>query len=255
MAAPLILISSSNHLRGAEFADASLSLSHAYPEAIAAVGGLPWIMPNSTSEELIAESVRRCDGVLLTGGDDVQPSLYQARLSPRLRKTLGPPDPPRDVSELSLIREVFRQRKPLLAICRGQQILNVALGGSLLVDIASQVPGASNHCRMDKKNEVVHDLAVAEDSLLAKVLGPGPFRVNSTHHQAVRQPARPFRVTGRSPDGVIEAMELGLAEQRLLPYLLAVQFHPERLIKRHAGFLELFGSFTRACRSERNKSI
>jgi putative glutamine amidotransferase len=255
MPAPLILISTSNQTRGAEFSDRSLSLSQAYPDAIVAAGGVPVVMPCTTSEQALAEAVRRCDGVLLTGGDDIQPSLYTTRLPVGVRRTLGPPDPPRDAADLCLVREVFSQKKPLLAICRGHQILNVAFGGSLVADIAKQVPGALRHCRMDKKDEVVHEVQLAKDSLLARILGTRPLRVNSTHHQAVAQAAGPFRVTARSPDGVVEAMELGLAEQRLLPYLLAVQFHPERLIKRYAGFLELFRSFTRACLPERKKSI
>src|SRR5438105_4394609 len=126
--APLILISPSSQNRGAEFSDASLSLSNRYPEAILAGGGLPWVMPCVPLPELAAESVRRCDGVLLTGGNDVQPKLYGPELSAQLKKTIGPADPERDSLELLLINEVFRQRKPLLAICRGQQILNVALG-------------------------------------------------------------------------------------------------------------------------------
>ena len=130
---PLILISPSTQNRGAEFSDASISLSNRYLEAIIAGGGLPWVMPCVPLLDLAAESVRRCDGVVLTGGNDVQPKLYGSKLSPQLEKTIGPADPERDLLELLLIDEVFRQRKPLLAICRGQQILNVALGGTLLV--------------------------------------------------------------------------------------------------------------------------
>jgi len=106
---------------------------------------------------------------------------------------------------------------------------------------------------MDKKNEVVHAVQLAKDSLLAQVLGPGPLWVNSTHHQVVREPAPPFRVTARSPDGVIEAMELGLAARQVLPYLLAVQFHPERLAPQQPEFMNVFRSFLRACSSPRKR--
>jgi putative glutamine amidotransferase len=193
--------------------------------------------------------------VLLTGGDYIDPGLYSAKPSAKVRKTLSAADPIRDLVEVSLIREVFQQCKPMLAICRGQQILNVAFGGSLVLDIPAELPAARDHCRMDLKDRVAHEVKLADDSLLSKIFGRMVLGVNSTHHQAVKAAVRPFRVTARSPDGVIEAMELDLAERHLLPYLLAVQFHPERLIQRHTEFLELFRSFARACASGTKRSI
>jgi putative glutamine amidotransferase len=246
-AAPLILIAPGTQRKGAEFFDYSITLSDAYPRAILAAGGIPWVMSCTASPSVIAQCVHRCDGVLLTGGDDIQPELYSPKLPPRLRKTVSPADRVRDLAEILLIREVFEQRKPLLAICRGQQILNVAFDGELIVDIPSQVPGAANHCRMDRKDRVVHQVELVKGSLLRQLLGKSACGVNSTHHQAVKQVVHPFRVAARSPDGIVEAMELDLAERHLLPYLLAVQFHPERLIERYPEFLELFRSFTRAC--------
>src|SRR6266849_3744251 len=152
---PLILISGSTASKGVEFGDASLSLSMNYALAIRAAAGLPWLLPCVPERELVAEAVRRSDGVMLTGGDDVQPSLYSAKLPPAIEKTIHAAAPERDLFELLLIDEVFRQRKPLLAICRGHQILNVALGGTLVVDIGSQKPAAMNHRRMDRRSEVV----------------------------------------------------------------------------------------------------
>jgi putative glutamine amidotransferase len=252
---PVILVAPGTQRRGAEFFDYSVTLSDAYPRAVLAAGALPWIMSRTTSAEVIAECVRRCDGVLLTGGDDIQPSLYSARLTPKLRKTVSVADPARDLAEVSLIKEVFRQRKPLLAICRGQQMLNVAFGGSLIVDIPTELPKALPHCRMDAKDRPVHGIDLAPGSMLAEIFGKRQLQVNSTHHQAVRRAIRPFRVVGASPDGVIEAMELDLADRHLLPYLLAVQFHPERLIQRHPEFLEIFRTFARACASVKKTSI
>lgn len=216
---------------------------------------MPWLLPSVPDRDFVAESVRRCDGVMLTGGDDVQPRLYAKKLPLRLRKTVVTVSPERDLFELMLIAEVFRQHKPLLAICRGQQILNVALGGSLVVDIPSQVTGALNHRRTDRKDRVVHDVAVASGSILAKITGKNRLGVNSSHHQAAAKIAKPLRVTAVSIDGVIEGLELGPADRNLLPYLLAVQFHPERLFARHAVHLELFKSFTGACRLSRRKKI
>ena len=253
--APLILISPSTQRRGAEFFDYSVSLSDAYPRAITAAGGLPWVMSCTLSAKAIKESVRRCAGVLLTGGDDIQPRLYASRLPARLKKTVSPADPARDASELLLIQEAFRQRKPLMAICRGHQMLNVAFGGTLVVDIPIQRPLAINHTRTDQKDKIVHEIALERDSLLAQILGKATQGVNSTHHQAVDRVAKPFRVTALSPDGIVEAMELRQPDRRLLPYLLAVQFHPERLIDRHPEFLELFRSFIEASASKPKRSV
>lgn len=250
MPAPVILISPGTQRKGAEFFDYSVTLSDAYPRAITAAGGIPWILSCTTEPDIIAQCVHRCHGVLLTGGDDIQPNLYTGKLSPALRRTLSPADPARDLAEISLIREVFAQRKPLLAICRGQQILNVAFGGGLIVDIPSQLPKAENHCRMDLKDRVAHSIVLSDDCLLRRVFGKRTLGVNSTHHQAVLEPVAPFRATAQSADGLVEAMELGLADRHLLPYLLAVQFHPERLIRRFPEFLEVFRTFTRACASD-----
>jgi putative glutamine amidotransferase len=252
-AAPLILISSCTEHTGSEFGDDSVSLSNAYPRAILAAGGIPWIIPCSL--ERLEECVRRSDGVMLTGGDDIQPKLYTSKLPARLKKTVSPADPARDLTELVLIHEVFRQRKPLLAICRGQQILNVALGGTLVVDIPSAKPRALNHGRSDLKDKIVHKIDLEPSSHLSQIFGKRILGVNSSHHQAVARLAKPLRVTARSADGIVEAVELGRADQEWLPYLIGVQFHPERLIARHREFLKLFRSFTEACTAVSKKNL
>src|SRR5436189_5210917 len=141
---PLILISPSIEKAGVEFSDQSISLSENYPRAVADAGGIPLTLPVGRSRELMAECVRRCAGILLTGGDDIEPDLYGNGWSKKLRGTVSttPDGGERDLRELILIDEIFRQRKPLLAICRGHQLLNVALGGTLIVDIPSHVRGA-----------------------------------------------------------------------------------------------------------------
>ena len=249
----MVLISPSTQTQGVEFSDASISLSNRYPEAIIAGGGVPWIMPCVPSPDLVAESVRQCAGVLLTGGNDVQPKLYQSRLAPKLKDKLGPADPERDLLECLLINEVFRQRKPMMTICRGQQILNVVLGGTLIVDIPIQKPGAFNHNQPERKYQPVHQVALTPGSQLARTCGKTTLEVNSTHHQAVDRVAKLFKVTAISADGVIESMELNDEAASLLPYLVSVQFHPERLYDRYAEFLSLFRSFIRAC-SAKHKS-
>jgi len=253
--APLILISPSIEAEGVEFHDRSISLSEAYPRAIANAGGLPLTMPVGQSRELIAESVRRCDGVLITGGDDIEPRLYKDRVPPKLRKTVDttPDGGERDLRELILIDEVFRQRKPLLAICRGHQMLNIALGGTLVVDIPTEVPGALNHGRMDKRSEVVHEVQLTRESLLSKITGKRTLGVNSTHHQAVGRVAELLQVTAASEDGVVESMELKPQAARLLPFMLATQFHPERLVDRYPEHRAIFRAFTQACALSQRK--
>ena len=152
MRPPLILISPSTQKRGVEFEDNSVSLSNQYCLAVAAAGGLPWIAPAIPAKALVAESVARCDGVMLTGGDDVQTELYAPKLNGKLKKTVSETEPDRDLFELMLVDEAFRQQKPLFAICRGHQLVNIAFGGTLVVDIASQIPGAIDHRRLDRKN-------------------------------------------------------------------------------------------------------
>jgi putative glutamine amidotransferase len=247
--APLILISASVETKGVEFGDRSISLSEPYVRAVAAAGGIPLTLPVGRSRALLAECVRRCDGVLLTGGDDVDPRLYGNGLPGRLRRTVNttPDGGERDLRELILIDEVFRQRKPLLAICRGHQLLNVALGGSLIVDIKAQVPRAIKHSRMDRRNEMVHEVRLTAGTLLSRITHQRTLGVNSTHHQAVGWVAEPLYATATSGDGVVESMELKPEAARLLPFLLAVQFHPERLADRYAEHRAVFRAFTRAC--------
>ncbi|HXI72922.1 MAG TPA: gamma-glutamyl-gamma-aminobutyrate hydrolase family protein [Verrucomicrobiae bacterium] len=246
---PLILVSPSIEKRGVEFNDLSVSLSFKYEHSILQAGGIPFILPTTNDRVLLADIVRRMDGVVLTGGDDINPALYAKKLPRTVRATIEqtPDGGGRDLRELMLIDEIFRQRKPLLAICRGHQMLNIALGGALIADIRRQVPGALNHQRLDRAGKIVHEAALTAGSLLAKITGKQVMGVNSSHHQAVMQPAEPLVATACSRDGIVEAMELKPEAARRMPYLLAVQFHPERLTEQHADHRAIFRSFTQAC--------
>ena len=246
---PLILISPNIEKKGGEFGDLSICLSETYQRVLIRCGAIPLALPVAISREVIAECVGRCDGVLLTGGEDVEPRLYGKVLPPRLHATVTvtPDGGARDLRELILIDEVFRQRKPLLAICRGHQMLNVALGGTLVADISRQMPRAINHRRMNRRSEIVHEARLTRGSLLAKITGKQKLGVNSTHHQAIARVAAPFRVAAVSSDGIIEGLELKPSAARMLPFLLSVQFHPERLVDRYAEHKAIFRGFTRAC--------
>ncbi len=246
---PWILVSPNIEKKGDEFGDLSLSLSETYQQALMGVGAIPLALPLTLSRELISECVRRCDGVLLTGGEDIDPRLYADKLPPRLQGTVKvtPDNGERDYRELVLLDEVFRQRKPLLAICRGHQMLNVALGGTLMVDVASQCPRALNHRRLDRRSEIVHEARLTPGSLVAKITGKQKIGVNSTHHQAVAQVAAPLRVSAASSDGVVEGLELKPGAIHWLPFLLSVQFHPERLADRYPEHRALFRVFAQVC--------
>jgi len=251
---PLILITPSTEKSGVEFHDLSASLSIKYENAVLQAGGIPLTVPISSDRKILAEIVRRADGVLLTGGDDINPDLYEKNLPKNIRATIEPsPDGgKRDLLELILIDEIFRQRKPLLAICRGHQLLNVAFGGKLIADIRVQIPGALNHQRLDKANEPAHEAALTAGSLLAKITGRQVLGVNSSHHQAVLEPAGPLQATARSSDGIVEAMELKPGVPDKMPFLLGVQFHPERLAEKFAEHRAIFSAFVKACISNRD---
>jgi putative glutamine amidotransferase len=251
---PFILISPSTARKSAEFADASVSLSHAYPRAVIEAGGVPALLACAPSPRYVAATVARADGVLLTGGEDVQPGLHSPDLPPWLRRRAGPFEPERDLFELMLIREVFRQRKPLFAICRGHQLVNVAFGGTLVVDIPSQLPRALPHRCLERKNQPVHAIAFAPGSLMARLFRGRRVRVNSTHHQVIDRLADPFRATATGPDGLIEAAELAPHARALLPWFLSVQFHPERLVGAYPRFRCLFAAFVRACAAHRRSA-
>ena len=254
---PLILVSPSIERRGVEFHDLSVSLSVKYDSAVLQSGGIPITAPTTTDCGLLAECVRRVDGVLLTGGDDINPDLYDSHLPRAVRQTVGltPDGGSRDLRELMLIDETLRQRKPLLAICRGHQLLNIAFGGGLVADIRRQVPGALNHQRMDQAEDLVHEVALTAGSLLAKIAGERIVGVNSSHHQAVWQPAKPLMAVGRSRDGIVEAMELQPEAARAVPFLLSVQFHPERLAAKSAQHRAIFDRFIQVCAQPKGRIL
>ena len=247
--APTILIATSNEQRGFEFRDRSTSLSHCYTRVTLAAGGIPTLAPVIAEKKAIAEMVRRADGVLLTGGDDLQPDLYDSDLPIKIKAKAVGIDPQRDVFEFLLIEQTLKQRKPLLAICRGPQVLNVALGGGLVTDIPAERPGALAHHRRSKVHQLVHTAELAKGSLIRKIYGKAKLRINSAHHQAVGELAPMLRATAWTKDGIIEAIELNAVEANGAPFLLGVQFHPERVYEKHPEHLKIFRAFTKACRA------
>ena len=241
--APLIVLSTMTEAKGAEFSDRSTSLSFWYTRAIARAGGTPLLAPNFPEQKNLArEMVSRADG-----GDDLQPDLYDPALPRRIKTKAGGVDPARDLFEFQLIEQALQQRKPMLAICRGPQVLNVALGGGLMTDIPTERPKAMNHARKGDAHKRVHTVELVAGSLMRKIFRQPKLRINSAHHQAVGELAPMLRATAQTSDGIIEAIELSEAEAKDAPFLLGMQFHPERLIDAHPEFLRPFKAFVKAC--------
>lgn len=194
-----------------------------YIEALLGAGALPVVIPLGLTDEDRRALVARLDGVVLPGGGDIDPAEYGQEPHPALSDV----DVLRDSLELNLARDAAQSDLPLLAVCRGVQVLNVALGGTLVQDIPSQVPGAVKHSfrLIDAPREhLAHAVKVAEGSRLAEILGTPITSVNSRHHQSVDKVAPGLEVVAHAPDGVIEGVE-----HPTHPFLIGVQWHPENL--------------------------
>jgi putative glutamine amidotransferase len=194
-------------------------LKEAYADAVLAAGGLPIVLPYSEDEQEALEAVHLCDGLVITGGAfDLPPELYGAKAGNRL----GPTKRGRTAYEQRLLRAALAADLPVLGICGGMQLLAVELGGSLYQDIGDEVKGAFDHEQKQDPREPGHPVRILEGTALEAILGVRELQVNSTHHQAVREPGR-ARVSAVSPDLVVEAIELPGR------FAIGVQWHPELL--------------------------
>lgn len=230
---PLIGITCATH--GTESGRPLFGLYQSYARAVAAAGGAPVLIPSLGASEMdsLRSLFESIDGLLLPGGADIQPSTYGAEPHPKL----GGVDASLDDTELRLARWALAEQVAVLGICRGQQTLNVAAGGTLYQDIPSELPDALTH-RVEPRNAIAHDIHVEADSRLADLLGATDIPVNSLHHQAVREVAPGFEVVARAPDGVIEGLE-----RPDHPFAVSVQFHPEELVPGHEASERLFTRF------------
>lgn len=197
-------------------------LNEAYVNAVRGAGLIPLVLPPLPPSELEAV-VGAVQGVVLSGGEDVDPSEYDAVTSPKTEE----PHRARDRCELALVRMARERKLPTLAICRGMQVVNVALGGTLVQDIASECPNTLEHERGDERASRVHEIRAEPRSRLADALGAAHLTVNSSHHQALARVAEGLRVTARASDGIIEGAEWGGDDDW---WMLAVQWHPEEMV-------------------------
>jgi putative glutamine amidotransferase len=212
-------------------------LPTAYVEALRRAGALPWLIP--PGEPLLSEVLGHLDGLVLSGGGDVDPGLYGGRPGEFYYEV----DRERDQAEIAMTRSAIESGLPTLAICRGCQIVNVALGGTLIEHIPDEVDGSVQHRGEGPGTVVPHAVSIESDSRLFSIIGASPSQPNSSHHQAVRRPAQGLRVTARAADGVIEAFEL---EEH--PFLLGVQWHPEETAATDPVQQKLFDALVAAAR-------
>ena len=219
-----------------------------YLHAIAKAQGLPSIVapgftnPLEETHELAGEILDNCDGLLLSGGTDVDPMLF----GEAPHTALGRVEPARDPFELELAREAVRRDLPVLGICRGLQVLNVALGGTLIQDIPSEVEGAVRHEAGDDRLEIAHDVVIRHGSRLADLMGTARAPVNSFHHQAVKTLGPGLVLSATSPlDGIIEGIEMSDRG-----FVVAVQWHPENFW-RTGEFRSLFEGFIEAANARK----
>jgi len=214
-----------------------------YVESLRSVGALPWLIPLLPDDPDTMRGIfDKLDGIFLTGGVDVDPSRYGENRHPKC----GTTDPDRDAIELMLLEHAQATGKPVLAVCRGIQILNVAGGGTLYQDVTAMVPAAMKHdyfptSAQPSRSYLAHEITVVPDSLLGSLLGESIVPVNSMHHQAIKDLAPGLKPTAYAPDGIIEAVESTVSN-----FCIAVQWHPEELTDTQPGMKRLFTSFIAA---------
>ena len=218
----------------------NISIRSAYLNAILDHGGIPCPLVPTTDPARIADLWESLDGLLFSGGVDVDPLHY----GETVKHPTVEINPGRDAFELTLFEAFLKTRKPILGICRGVQLMNVGLGGSLVQHIEGhrQTPAP--------RNELTHEVLVADDSLLARLCGCTRLPVNSFHHQAVKHLGKGAVISAITENGVVEGIEL---PQTLHPFFLGVQWHPEHFYREHPAASALFSGFIDACKQRIEK--
>lgn len=217
-------------------------LHRSYADAVIRAGGIPLVIPFVTEPDTIRQIASCLDGLLLSGGEDIDPAYFDEEPLPGL----GDVCPERDQSEVTLCQYFMKIDKPIFAICRGCQILNVAAGGDIYQDLFTQRQGLIQHIQRAPKSHASHQVQVVEGTQLHRMIGAKSYRVNSFHHQAVRRIAPPFVISATATDGVIEAFE-----SKEHAFIIGVQWHPEGMAQEESISQGLFDSFVRACRTVR----
>jgi len=220
------------------------AVNEAYTSAIVQAGGIPLLLANGLPRPALESFCSRVDGILLTGGGDVETARYDGEDHP----AVGRPDPARDETEITLAQICAQQKIPLLGICRGAQVLNIALGGTLYAHIPVQFSSSLQHdCHAldDARTHLAHTVQIQPGSRLHQVVGETGLPVNSLHHQGLQRLGSDLQSTAWAPDGLVEAVEL--ADH---PFFIGVQWHPECLPDQPAT-QALFAAFVKAAQQSR----
>jgi putative glutamine amidotransferase len=227
-------------------------MSQRYILTLTAVGAIPWMIPLvDNDEETLRGLYDQLDGVFLPGGADIDPDSYGANRHPLCDRT----DPPRDVVELMLARWAMEDRKPVLGVCRGVQLLNLAAGGTLYQDLNEQFAGSIKHDYFPfggqfARDYLSHDVRIEERSRLGEILGVRALKVNSMHHQGIKELGAGLVASAFAPDGLIEA-----AETAGDSFLIGVQWHPEALTEKDERMRRLFTAFIEAAGDFRSSRL
>lgn len=221
------------------FKDGLVTVDCSYAKAIENAGGTPFILPITKEKENIVKLLENCDGLLMTGGGDIAPNYYGEEPHPKANE----PCPIRDEFDFFCFKSAFALKKPIFAICRGLQLVNVALGGTLYQDLPSQFESAILHRQTQGKFKPSHFVSVETGTPLYSLIGERKMVANSFHHQAIKRLADGLTVMAVAEDGVIEAVCL-----KGEGYLRGYQWHPERLSCHDENNKKLFVEFIEACK-------
>lgn len=227
-------------------------MNQRYYQAVTQAGAAPFMVPLLDQDaDTLRALYEALDGIFLAGGVDVDPASYGEERDALCGRT----DRPRDLVELAFAKWAVQDGKPLLGVCRGMQVVNVAAGGSLVQDCTAHWESAIKHDYFPgegwSREHLAHDITVAPGSRLHAAFGADAVRVNSMHHQGLRRLGGGLRATAWAPDGLIEAVESQEDEH----FLVAVQWHPEVLLDSDPGTLRLFTDFVEACRAYRTRRV
>lgn len=214
-------------------------LKYTYINALEAAGAIPIVLPNLKYVEDVEVILGRVDGILFTGGEDISPLLFGEQ--PK-RETIDI-SYERDRMEMELFRTAYKKGTPILGICRGLQLINVSLGGTLYQDIPSQVENSHGHLSSYDVKGGYHSISILKDTRLSDIFEEEKIFVNSQHHQSIKDLADGLKINSIASDGVVEGIELRSSER----FLLGVQFHPECMAFSDEKFLKIFSYFTKKC--------
>ncbi len=238
---PLIGITSDYQKNKDIFKDPAYFIGENYILAVKEAGGIPIIMPYSSDNIVIEELLERIDGLLITGGNfDINPAFYGEM---PIEKT-GKFNEKRTVFEMEITKTALKADKPILGICGGEQLLNVATGGSLFQDIETQVNGAKSHQQKIPKSDPYHPVNIEPGTKLHSILRCKTISTNSTHHQSIKKLGKNLAINAIAEDGIIEGIES--INHR---FILGVQWHPEYLYKKGKPFERLFKAFVQSCKT------